>query len=122
MQGGARRAATDHDKERPNTCDAFYLLWDLRDGSSKSDDSFKADVKKLLPKILELRSVLARSICCIEIVISSESSWTSRNLEKLVHDTIKWIDKSCEFGCVYVGICDSVGGAPALEASWTMQK
>lgn len=74
------------------------------------------DVKKLLPKILELRAVLARSICCIEIVISTESSWKSKKLEKLVDDVIKWMDKSCEFGCIYVGICDSVGGAPALEA------
>lgn len=74
------------------------------------------DVKKLLPKILELRTVLARSICCIEIVISNESSWKSRELEKVVDDVIKWMDESCEFGCIYVGICDSVGGAPALEA------
>lgn len=74
------------------------------------------DVKKLLPKILELRTVLARSICCIEVVISNESSWKSRKLEKVVDDVIKWMDKSCEFGCIYVGICDSVGGAPALEA------
>ena len=118
-QGGAqegRNTANDQGKSGFSTCNAFYLLWDLRDGSSKSDDSFMADVTKLLPKILELKSVLARSICCIEIVISKESCWKSRGLEKLVHNVIKWMDNSCGFGCIYVGICDSVGGAPALEA------
>lgn len=115
-QGGARNTASDHGDETSNTCDAFYLLWDLRDSSSKSNDSFMVDVKKLLPKILELRTVLARSICCIEIVISNESRWKSKKLEEVVDDVIQWMDKSCEFGCIYVGICDSVGGAPALEA------
>lgn len=75
-----------------------------------------ADVRKLLPKLLELKSVLERSICCIEVVISNESSWKSRGLEKVVHDMIKWMDSSCQFGCIYIGLCDSVGGAPALEA------
>ena len=99
-----------------NSCDAFYLLWDLRDDSSKSSDSFMADVRKLLPKLLELKSVLERSICCIEVVISNESSWKSRGLEKVVHDMIQWMNNSCQFGCIYIGICDCVGGAPALEA------
>ena len=98
------------------TCDAIYLLWDLRDDSSKASDCFMTDVRKLLPKLLELMSVLERSICCIEVVISNESSWKSRGLEKVVHDMLRWMDSSCQFGCIYVGICDSVGGAPALEA------
>jgi hypothetical protein len=114
--GGSGNTTTDNRKESLNTCDAFYLLWDLRDDSSKSSDSFMADVRKLLPKLLELKSVLERSICCIEVVISNKSSWQSRGLEKVVHDMIKWMDTSCQFGCIYIGICDSVGGAPALEA------
>ena len=97
-------------------CDAFYLLWDLRTESNKSDSLFMDDVRKLLPKISELNTVIMSTICSIEIVITSSADWELHGLEKRVFDMITWMKDLCGFGCIYVGICDSVGGTPALEA------
>ena len=97
-------------------CDAFYLLWDLRASSIESDDVFKMKIKKLLPMIAELGINLKNTILSIEIVIDSITEWTANKLDSKVFDMTNWINETCPFGCTYTGICDSVGGAPALEA------
>lgn len=112
----AGRSISKAQLEDRKVCDAYYLLWDLRVESSKSDSLFMEDVHKILPKIAELNTVLEWSMCCVEIVITQISDWESSGLNKRVFDMINWMKNSCGFGCVYVGICDSVGGAPALEA------
>ena len=108
----AKEILTDERK----VCDAFYLLWDLRDEASGRDSLFMDDVKRIFPKISELNTILKWSICCIEIVINSAAEWETHGLEKRVFDMMNWMKDFCGFGCIYVGICDSVGGAPALEA------
>lgn len=37
-------------------------------------------------------------------------------IKERVLNIVNWISGNHSFGCIYVGICDSVGGAPALEA------
>ena len=37
-------------------------------------------------------------------------------VKKRIFNIVNWIRDTHSFGCIYVGICDSVGGAPALEA------
>ena len=97
-------------------CDAFYLLWDLRAEPEEKDRLFMEDVLRIAAKMGELNTVPEEALCCIEIVITNESQWKSDGMEKLVYDMIIWMKSKCGFGCIYVGICDSVGGAPALEA------
>lgn len=97
-------------------CDAFYLLWDLRAEPEEDGHPFMEDVLKISAKMGELNTVPEEALCCIEIVITSESQWESDKMGKLVYDMTTWVKSKYGFGCIYVGICDSVGGAPALEA------
>lgn len=112
----ANKRAKEILKDDRKVCDAFYLLWDLRDEANKPDSSFMDDVKRISAKIGQLNSILKWSICCIEIVVNSAADWESCGLGKRVFDMMKWMEDFCGFGCIYIGICDSVGGAPALEA------
>ena len=109
-----------------NKHDAIYLLWDLRNDSNMPPDMFKLNalpddllkqnVLKVSSKVKELPIILQRSLCCIEIVISHKNDWLALGLNQRVFDMVNWLKKNYNFGCIYVGISDSVGGAPALEA------
>jgi hypothetical protein len=112
----ANKRAKEILKGDRKVCDAFYLLWDLRDETKKTDGLFMDDVKRISLKIGELNTILEWSMCCIEIVINSAADWEALGLEKRVFDMTTWMKDFCGFGCIYIGICDSVGGAPALEA------
>jgi hypothetical protein len=82
-----------------------------------SDETFQKEVLKLLPKIFELKIDLDQSICCIEIIINQKDDWLMMGLNNRVFEMVNWMKRNdFDFGCIYIGICDSVGGAPGLEA------
>ena len=99
-----------------NICNAFYSLWDLRADSNKSDELYKGSFKDLNSTVADLCIDRQSSICCIEVVVDQFTDSMINGIKKRIFDVVNWIRDTHSFGCIYVGICDSVGGAPALEA------
>ena len=99
-----------------NICNAFYSLWDLRADSNKSDELYKESFKDLNSTVADLCIDRQSSICCIEVVVDQFTDSMINGIKKRIFDVVNWIRDTHSFGCIYVGICDSVGGAPALEA------
>lgn len=94
--------------------DAYYFLWDLRTESNKTDEMFKQDINRLIPVIKDLPTILDKSVLSIEIIINQYKD--PKDFREHILTVINWVRKTYSFGCIYVGICDSVAGTPALEA------
>ena len=99
-----------------NICNAFYSLWDLRADSDTTDVLYKESFKDLNSTVADLCIDRQSSICCIEVVIDQYVESIMNGVKKRIFNIVNWIRDTHSFGCIYVGICDSVGGAPALEA------
>eukprot|EP00596_Hydrurales_sp_CCMP1899_P002793 CAMPEP_0119042250 /NCGR_PEP_ID=MMETSP1177-20130426/14487_1 /TAXON_ID=2985 /ORGANISM="Ochromonas sp, Strain CCMP1899" /LENGTH=277 /DNA_ID=CAMNT_0007008901 /DNA_START=133 /DNA_END=963 /DNA_ORIENTATION=- len=100
--------------------DAFYVLWDLRSESNKTDSIFKQDIEKLIPKMKDLSTVMEKALLSIEIIIDQNQDLEEMRAHILI--VINWIRETQSFGCIYIGICDSVAGTPALEAVLDLAK
>ena len=99
-----------------NICNAFYSLWDLRADSHTTDVLYKESFKDLNSTVADLCIDRQSSICCIEVVVDQYVESIMNGVKKRIFNIVNWIRDTHSFGCIYVGICDSVGGAPALEA------
>jgi hypothetical protein len=82
--------------------DAFYLLWDLRTESNKTDEMFKQDINRLIPVIKDVPTVLDKSMLSIEIIINQNKD--PKDFRDNILSVINWIRKTYSFGCIYIGI------------------
>jgi len=99
--------------------EAFYVLWDLRAGSTQTEAQFRAAVSAVLGGPHRAADALS-SLLAVEALVDKKDDGVANNNVDVVRDciqtNIEWIKSAHRVGCVYVGVADHPAGAPALEA------